>query len=343
MKAWGSEMKQWQQSEQMQQWQRKMEDWQKQMQEWAQSLVHDHADAQGAAPDTRPAPMPPMPEMPRVDIPRIEVPVVVPPIPPVPPIPSEIPENAENQGEIVSQSSFGSIPGDRILEVENHVGSITVRSADQSGYEVHAITRVKADTKERIREIDEQLSITDTGPLANGVERIIVSKPKDLKDRENVTVAIEVIAPRKARLKLRQEVGDIRLAGLRGELDASNRVGAIRAADISGQVALNVEVGGIDFVVPQDLSAKVQAKAELGGVQSDLPLEFVKSDGLAMGHSASGTIGGGEGTISLKTKMGSIHIRSKAAGSAQGERSRREPRPEPKPQPRPAPQAEEVF
>ncbi len=367
MKAWGSEMNQWQQSEQMQQWRREMEDWQKRMQEWAHSLAHRQGDTEAPSPDAaRPAPAPPMPPMPQmpkmpapvpspapfegdvdlglnidvqapeIEAPRVDIPGIEPPVPPMPP---ELPQDAENLGEVVSRSSFGPISGDRVLEVENHVGSITVRSADQSGYEVHAVTRVKADTKERIREIAEQLSIIDSGPLASGVERITVSKPKDLKDGENVAVAIEVTAPRDARLKLRQEVGDIRLVGLRGSVEASDRVGSIRATDVAGKVALNVEVGGIDFVAPKDLSARIEAKADMGGIQSSLPLESTKTDALSMGHKASGTVGQGDDKISLNTKMGSIHIRSRASELDRPEGSRRGPRPEP----RPEPQSEDVF
>ncbi len=366
MKAWGAEMGQWQQSEQMQQWRREMENWQKQMQEWAQNLVHRQRPVEGRSPEAaEPAPappMPPMPEMPRIsapmpspapfegdldiavqvpeiEVPDIEVPRIEPPVPPIPPIPPEVPADAQGLEEAVRRNGFGPIPGDRLLELENHIGSITVRSGDKPEYVVRATIKGRAETEERAREITEHVEITETGVQNDGVERIIVSKPQDLKDREGCVVEIEVTAPRNARLKLRQEVGDIRLIGLRGSVEAFDRVGAIRGTDIAGQLTLNVEVGGIDLVVPQDLSAKVQAKAELGGIQSDLPLEFARANGLDMGHSASGTIGRGDDNISLTTRMGSIHIRSQASepGRAGGGRPglRSESRPEPRPEPLP--------
>ena len=289
-------------------------------------------------------------DVPSVNAPRPEMPAIeppLPPVPPMPPIPPEVPAKAEGLEEVVHRNGFGRIPGDRVLDVSNHVGSITVRSGDKPEYIIRATIKGRAETQERAREITERLEITNTGAQGDGVERMIVSKPQDLKDRESCVVEIEVTAPRNARLKLRQEVGDIRLIGLRGSVEAFARVGAIRAADVAGQVALNVEVGGIDLAVPQDLSAKVQAKAELGGIQSDLPLEFAKTDGLSMGHSASGTIGQGDDNISLSTKMGSIRIRSQASEPDRAERSRREPRPEPRSEsrsePRPEPRPEGEF
>jgi DUF4097 and DUF4098 domain-containing protein YvlB len=123
-------------------------------------------------------------------------------------------------------------------------------------------------------------------------------------------VVLEITAPREAQLKLVQAVGDIRLTGLRGSVDAFTQVGTIRATDVSGRVALAANVGGIDYVAPADLSAKMQAKANLGAIQSDLPLEITKGRGPAMGSSAVGTIGGGEDKISLHTNTGSIRIRA---------------------------------
>jgi len=266
-------------------------------------------------------------KVPPIKIPRIEV--------PVPPLPPEVSEDAGDLEEAVHHVGFNSVPGDRLLEVENHVGSITVRSGDAPEYVVRATIKGRAETQERAREIAEELTITDTGPQAEGVERIIVSKTQGLKDRENCVVIMEVIAPREARLRLRQEVGDIRLTGLRGTIEASDRVGSIRAVDVAGRVALNTDVGGIEFVAPMGLSANVQAKTNLGGIQSDLPLEFAKPEGIAMGHKASGTVGGGEGDISLKANMGSIHIRSRVVEPARTERSRPEPRPDPRPHPHP--------
>ena len=89
-----------------------------------------------------------------------------------------------------------------------------------------------------------------------------------------------------------------------------------------------------------DLSAKVQAKANIGSIQSDLPLEVTKPRGVATGSSASGTIGEGQGELSLKTNVGSIQIRSQGAEPRRAGRSRPEPKPRPEPRSEPAPERE---
>jgi len=239
---------------------------------------------------------------PHVEVPSIELPVIVPPAPPA---------KAADQEEAVSRVGFGPLPGDRFLEVSNPVGSITVRRGDQPEYVIRATVIGRARTQERAHEIAERLVvITDTGPQADGSERIIVKKPEGLSGGESYNVTLEVTAPREVRLKLHQAVGDIRLVGLRGSVEALAEVGTIRAIDVSGRVALTAKVGGIDYAAPADLSAKVQAKADLGGIHSELPLEGTKPHGFEMGSSAFGTIGRGEDDISLRTNTGSIRIRS---------------------------------
>ncbi len=343
MKVWAE---QWQQSEQMQKWQEDMAKWGEQMELWGQEMARRQTGSAGDSeasempampampvmPAMPPAPAPPsdatvhatphpvpmphpggggapdtvLPEVhiPHVEVPHIEIPAMEPPVPPV------VPEHVDNLEEAVHYVGFGPLPGDRFLEVVNQVGSITVRTGDAPEYVIRGTVTGKAETKERAQEIAERLVITDTGLQADGRERIIVSKPEGLRHGESCNVRLEVTAPREARLKLYQAVGGIHLAGLRGSIEALAEVGSIRATDVSGRVALTVNVGGIDYTAPADLSAKMHAKADLGGIQTDLPLQVTKPHGFAMGSSAVGTIGQGKDNISLSTNTGSIRIRS---------------------------------
>jgi beta-lactamase regulating signal transducer with metallopeptidase domain len=348
MEEWGQRMEEWEHSPAMQEWQAQVERWAQRQAELATRSAGERGrgaegparepmppmppmpgrppvpalpgmpemnESGGGAPPHAPMPESPMPRVhvpsinaPRVEVPRIEVPVVVPPEPPA------LPEKAADREEAVNQVGFGPLPGDRFLEVTNPVGSITVRRGDQPEYVIRGTVVGRAHTQERAHEIAEQLVVvTHTGVQADGKERIVVQKPEGLTQGESYNVALEITAPREVRLKLRQAVGDIRLVGLRGSVEALAGVGNIRATDVAGRVALKANVGGIDYAAPADLSAKVQAKADLGGIHSDLPLEVTKPQGFAVGSSAFGTVGRGEDDISLKTNTGSIRIRAPGA------------------------------
>jgi DUF4097 and DUF4098 domain-containing protein YvlB len=63
--------------------------------------------------------------------------------------------------------------------------------------------------------------------------------------------------------------------------------------------------GGITFLAPPGLSAAIEASTDDGSIRSSLPITVAGK----IGKSLSGTIGGGEGRVHLRTEDGSITIR----------------------------------
>jgi len=267
--------------------------------------------------------------------PDVHMPVVSPPAAP------EVQDGREEAN--ITRNVIEPLPRSRTLEIVNEVGSITIRAGEGETCHVAALVKARAPTAEEAQAIVQQVRTDIT--RSDDRLHIAMTKPEKRGEREgyNYTVEFEVTVPREARLKVSQAVGNIHVASLRGSVEASTKVGSIEATDVAGRVILNAEVGSIGFFAPRDFSAKVQAKAAMGSVQSDFPLEIVKPRGVAMGSSASGTIGGGEGELSLKTNVGSIGIRSQKAEPRRGGRSQPMPRPEPQPEPRPEPRPREVF
>jgi hypothetical protein len=339
--AWGRQWEQWAESEPMQNWQRDMEKWGKQMEQWGQEFGrHQAAAVSGSASESEAREMPPMPPMPPmpampavppvpVHVPQIHVPEIhVAPVPPV------VPEHADDR-ETVSRTDTRNIdlPAGMLLEVANEVGSINVHGGEGPDCKVVATVKAKADTIEKAQQIADQVELVVTP--SDGKTRISMTKPEqeNKRERHDCQVALDITVPRQVQLKVSQAVGNIRLTNLRGDIDASAKVGSIQAADVAGRVSLNADVGTIGFFAPRQFSAKVHAKAAMGSIQSDFPLDVVKPRGVAMGSSASGTIGDGEGELSLKTNVGSIGIRSQDAAPGRAEPPRAEPRPKPEPRP----------
>jgi len=359
---------QWEQSEPMQNWQHDIEKWGKKMESWGQEFGRRQAAAvSGSASESEAREMPPMPPMPAM--PAMPA---IPPMPPLPPAspghalgagvpgapeihmpvisPPAAPEVRDGREEAVSHGMrIVDLPEGALLEVANEIGSISIHGGDQSQCTVTTTVKAKADTREQAQQIADQVKLVVTP--SDGKVRISMTKPETENRREgpNYQVTLEVTVPRHTQLQVSQAVGNIRLINLRGDIDASAKVGSIQATDVAGHVALTADVGSIGFFAPRDFSAKVQAKSAMGSVQSDLPLDVVKPRGVAMGSSASGTIGGGEGELSLKTNVGSIGIRFQDALPRRAERNRAEPRPrsgarsEPRPEPRPGPRSEREF
>ena len=335
IEAWAAQVEQWEQSEEMQKWQADMEKWGEQIGHWGQELARRQtgtADASAESADMpEMAPMPEMPAMPslpaptpipmpapavsihvpEVHVPHIEPPHVEPPVLPAAPKNQADLEEGESHGEYVIKT----LTPDKLLEVTNDVGSITVRGVAEPTCRIVATVKSKAATAERAREIAEDVQVIVTTLPDSG--RVTVRRPDGLskQERDNYVVALEVLVPHEAQIKASQNMGDIRLTGLNGSTEAHTNMGDIRTTEVSGRVLLSSNMGDLDYLVPANLSAKIQAATSMGSIKSDLPLEGAKSRGLSMGGKVSGTVGQGEGSISLTTNMGSIRIRTKATGS----------------------------
>ena len=365
MQAWAKKVEQWEQSDAMKKWERDMEQWGNEMGRWGQKLASRQMEgmdqsAEGSeVPEMAPMPvMPPMPPMPaapdsaevnvNVDVqasphpmpmprphstgggvPHVVLPHMPAVQPPAPPAPPAIPEKEVNQEEAVSRiEKTIDLPAGRLLQVKNEMGSIVVRGGDEPGCRLVATIRGRAETMEEARRIVDQTELI----IEPSDDRVSISTTKPEKENErgqvSRVVTMELVVPHDARISLGQAFGDIQLKDLDGSIKAVSNMGSIQAAGVRGRVALESNFGSIDFLAPRDFSAKVQAKSDFGSIQSDLPLEFAKSDAFSMGSKASGTIGDGEGEVALKTNMGSIRIRSQASQPPRAERNRPEPRPE---------------
>lgn len=333
-------------SEQMEKWGQKMERWGQEFgRRQAAAVSGSLSDSEARERPPMPV-MPPMPAMPAMP-PMPPVPVAVPEIhvPPIePPVPPPVPQRQENQEEVVSRTehTVDLAPG-RLLDVKNEMGSIAVRGSNEPGCKLTITVKGRAGTKEEAQALVDQ--VKPVIRLSQDGVSVAMTKPEKEVNREhaNRVVTMELVVPRDAQLRLSQAFGDIRLTGLNGSVRAISNMGTIRASDVRGRVVLESNFGSIDFLAPKGFSAKVQAKSQMGSIQSDLPLEVVKPAGVSMGSRASGTVGSGEGDVSLTTNMGSIRIRSEEAGPRRAERSRSEARPRPEPRPRPQRQSQEEF
>ncbi|HEX5080551.1 MAG TPA: DUF4097 family beta strand repeat-containing protein [Blastocatellia bacterium] len=84
-------------------------------------------------------------------------------------------------------------------------------------------------------------------------------------------------------------------------------VGRVETKSLANDVTANSVLGDVRIELPPDGSAKVQAKSDLGGIESDWPLAQ-KSSG-NFGLSAQGVIGGGQYNLQLTTATGNIQVR----------------------------------
>jgi len=211
------------------------------------------------------------------------------------------------------------------LDIETDVGSITVTGSDVTDCNITAEIVVKARTREKARELAEEVKIEFE--LSGDKLSIKARKPAALKSRWLV-VNFKITAPKQLKLNCSAHVGTIKTSDIKGKIMASADVGSIICDQVVTDldVAANVgsikvkysdtatavfyadiatNVGGIEFTGPPQLSAQLDASTNVGSIKTDKPVTVVGK----VGRSIKGTIGSGQGKVRLKTNVGSIEIK----------------------------------
>ncbi len=205
-----------------------------------------------------------------------------------------------------------------LLIVENRVGAINVRGGSTNECRVDIKVTARAETEEEAQAMAQAVKMK----VDNSDARFFIKPVKpDNDDWSNLDVAFEITVPHHVNLQLSTDVGHVHLRDVQGQIKVKANVGAIKTENVRGDVELETNVGNVDFVAPDDLSAKVTALTNMGSIKSDLPIQVGSKtqagEGhpqISMGSTAAGTLGAGEGTVKLKSNVGSISIRSRASG-----------------------------
>ena len=217
------------------------------------------------------------------------------------------------------------IAPDQTLDVHTNVGSIKVTGGDFTDCSVTAKILAKAATEEQAQKLAEETEIK-LEPVGDKLKIKVERPPKT--DKEAICVSFDITVPRQTALNLKANVGELKVDNITEPIEAVTNVGKITCKEIAGRVELttnigevkvvyakdapaacNVKiltsVGEIDFAGPDNLSAEVHASANVGSIETSLPLTVTGK----ISKSLDGTVGAGEGKVILGTNVGSINIR----------------------------------
>lgn len=211
------------------------------------------------------------------------------------------------------------------LEIETNVGAITIKGADVTDCNITAKFIIKARSKEKARELAEQVNIL----LEHTADKLKIrsDKPESLSG-SNFSAEFTVTVPKHLNLNCDAHVGSIKISKIQGQIKASTKVGSITCDSVAADVELNTNVGSInvtyldtspaacnadlttnvgsiDFTAPAELSAEIDASTNVGSISTAKPLTVVGR----IGKKVKGTIGSGQGKIRLRTNVGSIKIK----------------------------------
>lgn len=210
------------------------------------------------------------------------------------------------------------------LKVDSDVGSITVTGADVTDCNITAEITVKARTKEEARRLADEVKMEFES--SGDTLTIKTVRPDELKKR-SLVVDFKITAPRHMNLDCSTGVGAVTVSDIEGRIEASANVGSIICSSVVAELDLSsnvgsitvkyketapaackanitTNVGSIQYTAPTLLSAQVHASTNIGSVNTAKPITVVGK----VDKSIKGTIGSGEGKVTLKTNIGSIQI-----------------------------------
>lgn len=211
------------------------------------------------------------------------------------------------------------------LDVQTNVGSITVTGADVSTCDVIATITAKARTTEKAQKLAEETKIK-LEPAGDKL-KVKVEKPP-MADKDAICVSFDITVPKQTALNLKTNVGELKVDNTTRPIEAATNVGTITCREITGRVdltsnvgevkvvyakdappacnaSLSTSVGEIIFAGPDNLSAEFHVSANIGSIETRLPLTVTGK----IHKSLDGTVGAGEGKVILRTNVGSIKIR----------------------------------
>jgi hypothetical protein len=224
-------------------------------------------------------------------------------------------------------------------------GSIKVGGADTTDCNVVATIRVQAPTEEEAAEIAEKVNV-HLEPAGKTLT-VRADKPH-VKNNRSISISYQITVPVQTNIECASSYGSIELADTSGYVKAHTNYGSIDCDSINGQIQAdtsygsvdcreiiadeltagssygNIDIeysdsapaeiqanvstsyGSIDFTAPPGFAGQVELATSYGSVKTDLPI-VVK--GKISSKRIEGTIGEGNGMLSLKTSYGSIRIR----------------------------------
>ena len=210
------------------------------------------------------------------------------------------------------------------LEVSGTNGGISVEGESRGDVRILAKVVATAESQQRAK------MIADAVHLAPTLDRVFADGPRNLQNREGWSVSYRISVPRALNLSLRTSNGGITVREVESKVTFRTSNGGVKLIGLSGDVrgqtsnggididlegtswigeGLDIETsnGGVKLAVPDNYSARLEARTENGGVNSDYP-GVVQS---RSGRDLNVQLGSGGAPIRITTSNGGVRVTRK--------------------------------
>ena len=210
------------------------------------------------------------------------------------------------------------------LEVSGTNGGITVEGESRGDVRILAKIVATAETEQRAKAIADAVQLKPT------LEQVQADGPRNLQNREGWSVSYRISVPRALNLSLKTSNGGITVREVESQVTFRTSNGGVKLIGVSGDVrgqtsnggvdidldgtawigeGLDIETsnGGVKLALPENYSARLEARTENGGVNSDYP-GVVQS---RSGRDVNVQLGSGGAPIKIRTSNGGVRVTRK--------------------------------
>jgi hypothetical protein len=192
------------------------------------------------------------------------------------------------------------------FRLEGISGEVSI--SDVAGSDSIVITGVRRVRSESVEDAEEHLSLLDVSVRDLSDEVLVETTQPEQSQGRSYEVDYEVILPAVVTLNIANVNGQVNLEDISGDVTVyivNGQVVGEVAIGAGGVIDLSVVNGAIALDIPKTTSAEFGATVVNGYISlSDLTLH----DSQSSTHSLTGTLGTGDGTISLAVTNGTIAV-----------------------------------
>lgn len=202
------------------------------------------------------------------------------------------------QKAVVSNTQHLDFPSGGQLRFVHSTGDLTIEAWDQPGIEMTTIRSTKEDYDDKDREkAAGEFQKIQVETERKGDELVVTTKfphldlppPTPFGAATNFDLEYHIKAPRNARVTIDHNIGEVHIE------------------DISGEIHVTARQGLILLHLPEDGKYAIDAKSDVGAVNSDFPGTEHRA-GLIFGHHFTGNPSGAAQKLYLRIRYGDVVI-----------------------------------
>ncbi len=143
---------------------------------------------------------------------------------------------------------------------QTHNGSITVNGREETGCDLTATITGRASTEEKAKELAKKTKVSLT---TDGDKLTVEIKKPTLIPNQSVSVSLDAKVPKETNLYLTTHNGAVKIADIKGRVDATTHNGRVKTSNVMGQNKLKTHNGA---VICEQISGDAWLSTHNGGI-----------------------------------------------------------------------------